>query len=241
MRAYLDNNIFVSIEDTPIELNILTKLSEQKVDFVYSYAHISELLEANDNTEELIKKRINTIEKVTDNFYAYPVGDSIEFKKENPKNVIEIFNRYPNFFASIRNSIKSYNPDRERLIQLLGIDKKQINNYSTKEVVRHLNTILTKEIPFDFIQMVNRAGTALHGQIYAVFNFLDYLGYWTDKRSNKSNIARANDASHVFFATACDYFVSDDRRARNKAKVAYELFEINTQIYSFEEFKKIII
>jgi len=238
MRAYLDNNIFVSIEDKQIDLDILKKLSEKNVDFVYSYAHISELFEAMDNTEVLIKKRINTISVVTDNFYSLPVGDSIEFKKENPQNVIEIFNRYPMVFASLRNSIKNFNPDRERLIQLLGIDKKQINNYTAIEVVRHLNTILEKEILFDFIQMVYSAGTTLHGKICAVFNFLDFLGYWTDKRSNKSNIARANDASHVFFATGCDYFVSDDRRARNKAKVAYELFKINTQVYSFEEFKK---
>lgn len=241
MRAYLDNNIFVSIEDMQIELNIIQKLSEQNLDFVYSFAHISELFEATHNKEELINKRINTITVVTDNLYSYPEGDSIKFKKENPQNVIEILNRYPTFFTSLRDSIKSFNPDREKLIQLLGIDKKQINNFTATEVVSHLNKILEKEIPFDFIQMVHSAGTALHGKITAVFNFLDFLGYWTDKRSDKSNIARANDASHVYYATGCDYFVSDDRRARNKAKVAYELFEINTQICSFEELKKMKI
>lgn len=238
MKVYLDNNIFVSIEDKLIDLESLKKLSEQKMDFVYSYAHIAELLEAKDLDGSFKNQRINTIWEVTKNYYSYPVGDLIEFKIENPENVISIFKRHTELNTSLRNLIKNFRVDREEIIRLLGINKKQINNYNATEVVNHLNTILEKKLPIDFIQMIQRAGSMLHEKIYSVFNFLDILGYWIDKKNEKSNIARANDATHVFFASGCDYFVSDDRRARNKAMVAYELFDIKTQIYSYEEFKK---
>lgn len=239
MKAYLDNNILISIEENQIDLESLKKLSDQKIDFVYSYAHISELLEAKDKDGSLKNKRINTIWEVTRNYYSYPIGDLIEFKIENPEIVISLLKRDPEFNTLLRNSILNFRVDREEIIRLLGINKKQMNNYNAKEVVIHLNTILIQNTPINFIQMILRAGSMLHEKITSVFNFLDILGYWTDRITDKSSIARVNDAAHVFFASGCDYFVSDDKRARNKAMVAYELFDIKTQVYSYEEFKKI--
>ena len=116
-----------------------------------------------------------------------------------------------------------------------------MNNYNAEEVVFHLNRILEKKFSFDFNQMILQGGSMLREKIYSVFNFLDILGYWTDKKNEKSNIARANDATHVFFASGCGYFVSNDRRARNKAMVAYKLFDIKTKVYSYDEFRKLNI
>lgn len=241
MRIYLDNNILVSIEDKQIELNSLRKESSDNIEYVYSYAHISELLEANDNSGQLTEKRKNTINSVTNNCYCYPYGDTVEFKIEKPQFVIDTLKVNHGFFNNLRNSVKAFNPNREKLIAALKIDKKRINNYSASEVIEHFNSLLKMETPVDFGEMVYMASSTLHGKIYAVFNFLDFLGYWSDRKNTKSNIARYNDASHVFLASGCDYFVSNDLRARNKAKVAYELFNLKTKIYSFEEFEKIKI
>jgi len=241
MRVYLDNNILVSIEDKQIELNSLKDKFSGNIEYVYSYAHISELLEANDISGQLTAKRINTINSVTNNCYCYPDGEIIEFKIEKPQFLIDTLRAHHELFSNLRNSVKTFNPDREKLITTLKIDKKRINNYSTIEVIDQLNSLLKSETPVNFIEMVHLAGTSLHGKIYAVFNFLDFLGYWSDKKNTKSNVARYNDASHVFFASGCDCFVSNDLRARNKAKVAYELFDLKTKIYSFDEFKKIKI
>ena len=239
MRIYLDNNIIVSIEDKEIELDFFRKKPSENIEYIYSYAHISELLEANDESGELTKHRINTIRSVTNNCYSFSFGDSIEFKTEDPQFVIEVFKRFPDSFNTLKNSIKKLNPDRERLIKLLKIDKKRINNYSTSEVVNHYDSLLKSKTPINFTEMIHVSGSTLHSRIYATFNFLDFLGYWSDKKNSKSNIARYNDASHVFFASGCDYFISNDLRARNKAKVAYDLFNIETEVYSFEEYKKI--
>jgi len=238
MRTYLDNNILVSIEDKQIELDSLRTESLNCTEYVYSYAHISELLEANDNSGQLTEKRISTIKNVTNNCYCYSYGNYIEFKVEKPQFVIETMKIHHKFFNSLRGSVKTFNPNREKLIAALKIDKKRINNYSPTEVIEHFNTLLKIETPLGFGDMVNIAGSTLHGKIYAVFNFLDFLGYWSDRKNSKSNIARYNDASHVFFASSCDCFVSNDLRARNKAKVAFELFNVKTKVYSFEEFER---
>lgn len=241
IRVYLDNNILVSIEDKQIELNSLKNKFSGNIEYVYSFAHIYELLEANDISGQLTAKRINTINSVTNNCYCYPNGDIIEYKIEKPQFVIDTVKAHPELFSNLKNSVKNFNPDREKLITALKIDKKRINNYSTIEVIDQLKSLLKSETPINFIEMIHLTGTSLHGKIYAVFNFLDFLGYWTDKKNTKSNIARYNDASHLFFASGCDCFVSEDLRARNKAKVACELFNLKTKIYSFDEFKKIKI
>jgi hypothetical protein len=58
------------------------------------------------------------------------------------------------------------------------------------------------------------------------------FGYWKDKANEKSNYARLWDSSHAFFAAFCDYFISDDKRTRNKARVVYNIYEISTKVIS---------
>ena len=240
MKAYLDNNILISIEDKQIDLESIKKLSEQGIDFVYSYAHLDELLEAKDEDGSLTSKRINTILEATKNHYSYPTGDLIEFRFEDPNNVIREIRRHPELNTTLRMSIQNFHVDRAEIIRQLGINKIQLNDYKAEEVVNYLNTILLKQnSSIDFIQMINSSGLMLHEKISSVFNFLDIFGYKTDKKNDKSDIARANDATHVFFATGCDYFVSNDKRARNKATVAYELLDIKTKVHSYNEFKEI--
>ena len=72
----------------------------------------------------------------------------------------------------------------------------------------------------------------LHNRMAAMIEFIDMLGYWRDKQTDKSNTARFWDANHAFYASYCDYFISDDKRNRNKCRVVYEIYGIDTKIYS---------
>ncbi len=67
-----------------------------------------------------------------------------------------------------------------------------------------------------------------------IFELLDLFGYWKDKSNKKSNYARFWDSSHTSFASNCDYFISEDKRIRNKAKVVYEIYDIKTKVLSPE-------
>ncbi len=66
------------------------------------------------------------------------------------------------------------------------------------------------------------------------YNTLDIVGYKSDNKSTTSNIVA--DAFHAFYAAHCDIFLSRDRRLKDKAKVIYEEFGIETLIFSEVEF-----
>ncbi|EPR73393.1 hypothetical protein ADIWIN_1423 [Winogradskyella psychrotolerans RS-3] len=58
------------------------------------------------------------------------------------------------------------------------------------------------------------------------------MAIWKDKHNSKSNYARLWDASHSFYSSYFDYFISDDKRTRNKAKVVFEIYGAKTKVIS---------
>ena len=122
----------------------------------------------------------------------------------------------------------------------IGIDPKRINNYSPSEIIEHINSKSDLMGGYSFIGMLEKA-LELHPQgaemgignnFAAIFEFLDLVGYWKDKFNEKSNYARLWDSNHSYYSSHCDYFISDDKRTRNKAKVAFEFYQIKTKIVS---------
>ncbi|PIQ49687.1 MAG: hypothetical protein COW03_03910 [Cytophagales bacterium CG12_big_fil_rev_8_21_14_0_65_40_12] len=234
MRAYLDSNILISIEEGEIKIIELTGMFSTETQFVYSYAHIQELLEASD-LESLIPRRTQTLKNVTNNFYEYPDGFTIEFKNQDPNSVIKFYQNLKVLNYQLRSTVQSFDIERDSLLNKLGISKIEMNNIHPDEVVSQLNEILDKQFIPNFQTMIEMSGTSKREQIVSIFNFLDFLGYWTDKPNNKSKMARIYDASHTYFSSACDFFISNDKRARNKAKVAFHMLNIQTKVLSLKE------
>ena len=44
------------------------------------------------------------------------------------------------------------------------------------------------------------------------------------------------DCLHSFFGSYCDYMVSDNEGVRLKSKTLYKLFNVETEVYSIDEF-----
>lgn len=236
MTVYLDNNILVSIEDRGLNFNKIKKHLPVNVQFVYSYVHIQELLESKTDFVNMKQKRINTLIETTDYNYIFSNGVTTEVTQNHPGNVINDIKRHSFIFNSFRLCASNFSVDRNKFMAALGIDKNRINNYNAKEVIGHINSFfINKEEKTDFEFIINLAGCSIHDKVNTVFNFMDVIGYWKDKQSEKSDLARVYDAGHAFFASGCDYFISEDKRARNKAKVAYELCNIKTIVLSLEE------
>ena len=236
MNAYLDNNILVSIEDRGLDFNKIKNSLPENVQFVYSYVHIQELLESKTDLVSLKKKRIDTLLETTNYNYILPKGDTTEITKNQPEEVINIIKNFPIIFNAFRYHASNFSLDRDKFMFELGIDKNKINNYSSKDVIDHINFLLNKKGEIlEFENIINLAGTNLHEKINSIFNLLDVVGYWRDSQTDKSDLARMYDAGHTFFASGCDYFISEDKRARNKAKVAYEFCNIKTKVLSLEE------
>ena len=47
---------------------------------------------------------------------------------------------------------------------------------------------------------------------------------------------RLYNANHAYFASICDYFVTDDRNTRNKANCVYKMYGYNTKAISYKDF-----
>ncbi len=234
--AYLDNNILVSIEDNELKYEDIKDVYGERVSFVYSYTHIQELLEAKKNFDELKVNRLKTIKDVMNNKYIYPNGNQICIKTENPESVILTIQKNLLVFEMLRKAVNSFNIDRAKFIRILNIDEKRINNYKPIEVIEYINKATSDNLKIEFVKLIDFSGMSSRERINTLFNFLDFVGFWKDKKTEKSNLARMYDASHTFFASSCNMFISNDQRARYKAKVAYSLFNIDTIVLSFKEF-----
>lgn len=239
MRIYLDNNIIVSIEQNEIDIESL-HIDCSKISYVYSDTHIKELLEASNKSLEDI--RISSIERIMKNQHIYSSGvDSVGFEVEKPEVIITSIRQFSALNEMIRNMVINFNMDRKQIVDFLNIDEKQINNYTSSEVISYLNTLMNDSMRVGLQSYLNQAGTSLRDNFNTLFNFLDWVGFWKDKKTDRSNLARTYDASHVYFGSFCDCFVSNDKRARNKANVAYSLYGINNSvILSFDEYLEYI-
>ncbi|KAF0131822.1 MAG: hypothetical protein FD155_346 [Bacteroidetes bacterium] len=232
MKIYLDNNILVSIEKNEIDFVPIMK-DGRNFSFVYSYAHVQELLEAKNNFSELKAVRLKTIKEIMNNVMIYPDGNE---QVSHPENIIQMLKMTSKIQENLRNVVNNFNPDRTKLIQKFGIDETRINNYDPEELIKYINTALRSNLVIEFRDLVDLAGNSLRERISTLFNLLDFVGFWKDKKTERSNLARVYDSSHAFFASYCDIFISNDKRARNKTKVAYSLYNIRTEVLSYSEF-----
>lgn len=76
---------------------------------------------------------------------------------------------------------------------------------------------------------------------YHCYHNLDSFGFSKDKMSAKNTFNNLNiDSSHSYFARYCDYLVTNDKGLSAKSKILYEMFGVETQVLSSEEFIKIL-
>ena len=115
----------------------------------------------------------------------------------------------------------------------------------TKENNTHKKIIESNEIEKSFLELIKQTLTQIglpsHNSLmfyYVSYMMLDLLGYNKDKRKKVRFKNLQIDSVHSFFGSFCDCIVSDDEGVRNKTKILYDLFKINTQVYSIDEFIK---
>jgi len=248
MTAYLDNNIFIDIESGEYSLSdIMEQIDNNISKIFYSASHLQEANEITGNSSieriNRLHKRFKTITEITNNNYLYhelPSNNVYELIEE-PSVVFETINDVPFAQNAMKGMINLIGEEQKISFRnQLNIDLKKINNYSPKEVIQQINMKSDLLGGFSFLGLIEKAielhpqgkDFGLHNRIAGIFEFLDMLGYWKDKYNEKSNYARLWDSSHTYFSSFCDYFISNDKRTRNKAKVVFEIYGINTKIFS---------
>lgn len=71
---------------------------------------------------------------------------------------------------------------------------------------------------------------------YLSYTLLDLLGLCKEPRKKVEFRNMQTDCYHSFFGTYCDCLVSDDKGMRDKSKILYNLFNVETKVYSIDEF-----
>lgn len=248
MRVYLDNNIFVYLENGSLTISDIENIIGGKIDKIFfSSSHIQETLEIKGETDEQRIERINirlkTIEDITkENYLNENLKNEVFEYLESPFEVINTITEVSFAQNAMKGLINLISEDqRKETRKTLGIDPKRINNYKPEEVVEHLNKKLSETSQsLTFLNMIEQ-GISYHpdgdtfgrsNRITGIFELLDMLGYWKDTANHKSNYARLWDSSHTFYASHCHYFITNDKRTLNKAKVVYNIYDIGTKVIS---------
>lgn len=246
--AYLDNNIFVEIEQGYLSTeNLRNNIDKNLTEFYYSSAHLQEANEITADTitelNERLYKRFETISSITNNKYVNQElpSNKVYTKNKNPKTVFETIRDVPSAQNAIKAMINSISEETKNdFRERMNINSILMNNYTPKEVIEHVNTRSAALGGLSFVGMIENAinihpqgkEMGMGNRFAGVFELLDLIGYWKDKYNSKSNYARLWDATHSFYSSYFDYFISNDKRTRNKAKVVFEIYGAKTKVIS---------
>jgi hypothetical protein len=245
VRAYLDFNIIVSLQKGKITLDELRKIDNNITDFPFSASHIQEVDNIshsdNETRDNYIDLHLQTIASISKNLYLYQkISNEVLLLNETPTEILNTIREVPFAKQAMQSFVNFVTPDQKsEFRKLLGINSQELNNYSPKDVVNQLNTVMTTlgtdntflGIIENAIQINLQGHTfGLSERFAAIYGILDLFGYWKDKQTNTSDYARLWDSNHAFFASHCNYFISDDLRNRYKAKVIYNIYDIDTKV-----------
>lgn len=228
MKVYVDNNVLIDYEENKIILP-----DREEILYYFSHVHIDEMMELGDKLDEKRNKRLVAIRALSKGKYLSNNDDNeVSVFYEDPFSVLSycmtpIYKITLDCLKQLQSQF-AIKEKREIIIKNLNINVRRLNNYSAKEIV--------KEFGADLYTYVNYSSENIQTAFQSLFNFLDMIGFWADKYTERSNMARLYDANHAYYATYCDYFVTDDSRTMNKANVAYQWLGFNTVAVSCKDF-----
>lgn len=233
MRAYLDNNILIDYERDASILYV-----GENVCYRCSYIHLVELMESTRNIDERKEQRFSTIESLTGNIFMVNTDNNVVAEEINTcSRYYDTLNtpvsRMIRLLANEQSRHWLEGKDPDTLINYFDIDKKRINNYTAEEMIEEHG---------DFIKYYvsesddgNRMSSFM-----SFFNVLDMLGFWQDKAKDGTMLNRTYDAQHAYFATGCDFFVSNDHRTCMKANILYQYYGYKTKAFSLKEINELL-
>lgn len=244
MNAYLDFNIIVGLMNGELTIDNIYNIDNRIKIFPFSSSHIQEI----DNIihkdihlkEKYIKNHLEYLSNISlNNYLNIDLNNNVNLIKATPFDIFQTINEIPGIKGSMRSftNLRTFEQKKEfRNTQ----DKKaiELNNLSANEIIDYLNVSTYKEMNCNFMDLIEKSielnpnghTFGLFERFAAIFELLDLFGYYKDKETSNSNFARLWDSNHAFFASQCDYFITDDYKNRKKTSVAYLLYNIKTKV-----------
>jgi len=249
--AYLDNNVLILLENGNYAIEDLERiLSCRQLYFPYSQTHAFEWIDIKakppHTKEEFLQRRFKTVRRICRNLYVYQdyqTGKTRAIDRDPADAYCDVSDSSLGLTAIHCFTNLFTHEQVEQTRAQFGFDSKVINNIAPDEIIDHLNTKLQVwQEKYSFAEMIETVINKFPGEtkfgtyhrFAGYFTFMDLLGYWKDSPTDNSNVARLWDAAHAFFASGCRYFVSNDKRTRQKTRVVYDLCQIPTIVLSGE-------
>jgi len=250
--VYLDFNVLVNLlEGKLMTADIKKTIGLSNVIFPFSLGHIEEIHNIKESKGLpriiAINNHLSLIDSVSKRQYLEK-DDSDLFYKKRSCSAFEIYEKISQPDAPGEMPYEYYanaitEEQKQEIRMALNVDSKTLNNIHHLSIIEHLNARFSRQQDgATFLEIIELAKKhyppdlkwGMEMNISAVFTILDIAGYWKDSISPTSNIARSWDAYHSGVASYCDVLISQDKRMRLKAQIAYDLFNINTKILSIE-------
>lgn len=232
MRVYLDNNILIDIENG--RWNLEKFLNIKGIEYYYSNAHISELLNAEHYQYGLKEKRLATIENLCgSNYLSLVEPTKISVESISPYIMYERVKSADFVRKHLNMCTSEFNPNRTGTQDELDINGKEMGNCGPDEIFDKIEQTLQREKHYGIHDYLELAWVFnLNTKYVTLFNLLDIVGY----RKDKSNVARLYDSFHTCYAQECNVLVSDDVRMRAKAEAVYHYLNVATRVMSAKSF-----
>lgn len=134
---------------------------------------------------------------------------------------------------------------RKGLEEITGLSSLRLNNITAPNILKTIferirennpNTDIFKS-PEDYFDwsLYNVKEDDIYGKINVIFNFLNMVGYWPDKKIEKENKFRAamSDSQHAGYAAYTNEFFTRDEGFAKRMYAVFEYLNIGTRINYF--------
>lgn len=247
-RLYLDNNIFIDIENRDYSiLDIMDSLNLENGKFMFSSSHFFEALEIN-HTDPIqrrkwIVKRCKTLEDICKYNYLYTLENGeISWMMQTPFKILDHLE--DDKLSETLTPILSFLDKqlRKDFVENCGFDIRTHSNCAARDVFTELDKTLrnTQNQSIDKILTESKKFNdtfeiTLSHKYAQYFEILDLMGFAKDKFTSKSNFARFQDSQHAFFASACDVFITSDKRTAAKTSAIFHKEGVKTLVLKINQ------
>ena len=114
---------------------------------------------------------------------------------------------------------------------------RKIQGSNSTNIFKELNAAVFPQTNKNFVELIenpiaerSKSNLELFTSLYLTLNL---SGFFSDKNRNLQNIY--TDSEHAYYASSCDFFVSNDSRLREKTDAIYRQYNIQTKIISSDE------
>lgn len=249
--VYLDTN---AVQVLAADRKLREYISKSEVGFVYSSFLIEDAVNSN---PVFLSSFLSDLQLITngnmvgymDNGLCYvheKIEDTVNRVKEYSKStklyestIMNDFIKHFHFYPEFRKGRELSNTISGDLIGYFkGKVKKDLACYD-KIVSKFYNTSISEFIQTGDVGEIDD----YRDVIEKLSDLFDFVNFETEhvKFANKKKVASSyRDKQHLEHVYICDYFVSDDIRLRNRAKVIFEILGVKTKSISTNELKSYV-